>query len=407
MMLPLFIALYGLAHAFIWHAIVSGLRLSGPAQGFLALVLLALGVTPFLARRLERRRHTHLARVFAWVGYTWAGLVLLFVLARVTADVLVGLFGILGLHVTHDLARPLSLLVTGILTAILAIYAFIERSRVRVEYVDVPTDKGMGGLPLLRVAQISDVHIGSMNGRKRVRTMIRRLNESRPDVVVSTGDLIDSRAGLSVPVVGLLAALRPPLGKFAVIGNHECYTGLALSLAFMERSGFTVLRNSAVSLQGIHLVGMDDPAAGRPTQLAQRETQVLRALPAGVFTILLKHRPDLVPGSQVRFDLQLSGHTHKGQMFPLGFLTRLYYPTHAGLFRLAQASYLYVSRGTGAWGPPFRLLAPPEITVFTIGPGRLDPGGQRVPEARDGGPMELKHPASATVRVSDTPSRSS
>ncbi|MHB8254814.1 MAG: metallophosphoesterase, partial [Acidiferrobacter sp.] len=225
-------------------------------------------------------------------------------------------------------------------------------------------------------------HIGSMNGRRRVRTMIRRLEESRPDVVVSTGDFIDSRVGLLAPVTELLAALRPPLGKFAVVGNHECYAGLGPSLTFMERCGFTVLRNNAVSVHGVRLVGMDDPMVGQHEHLARRETQVLRQLPERAFTILLKHRPDLVPDSQARFDLQLSGHTHKGQMFPLGFLTRLYYPAHAGLFRLAQTSYLYVSRGTGAWGPPFRLFAPPEITIFTIGPGRPDPGGQAVPQVR-------------------------
>ena len=405
MMIPLFIVLYGLAHVFIWHVIVSGFGLSGLAQGLLALVIAALAVAPFLARRLERRGYVYLARVFAWVGYTWVGLVLLFVLARLTTDLFVGLVAIVGLRLPHDFAYPVPLLVTGVLTAGLAIYAFVERSRVRVEYIDVPTNKGMGGLSQLRVAQISDVHIGSMNGRRRIRTMIRRLKESNPDVVVSTGDLIDSRVGLAVPVTELLAALQPPLGKFAVVGNHECYAGLASSLAFMERSGFTVLRNGAVSLRGVNLVGMDDPAVGQLMPLAQCEAQVLRALPEGIFTILLKHRPDLVPGSQRRFDLQLSGHTHKGQMFPFGFLTRFYYPTHAGLFRLAQASYLYVSRGTGAWGPPFRLLAPPEITVFTIGPDRPDPGGQGVPQARDREAVEPVRPVSVTAYVPETPHR--
>ncbi|HUW98669.1 MAG TPA: metallophosphoesterase [Acidiferrobacter sp.] len=409
MIFPFFLALYGLGHALIWYAVVSGLQLLAFGQGLLALILLALAAAPFLARRLERRGYIKMARVFAWAGYTWAGLVLFFVLARVVTDVLVGLADVLDPHTVHGTMAFSSLLVTGLLTVVLAAYAFIERSRIRVETIDVPTAKGMGELSLLRVAQISDVHIGSMNGRRRVRTIVRRLNELHPDVVVSTGDLVDSRTGFAVSISRLLAMVQPPLGKFAVIGNHEYYAGLPSSLAFMERSGFTVLRNSAVSLRGINLVGMDDPATGRPAQLAEKEVEVLRAVPAGVFTILLKHRPDLVRGSQARFDLQLSGHTHKGQMFPLGLVTRLYYPTLAGLFRLARTSYLYVSRGTGTWGPPFRLLATPEITVFTIGPGRPDPGGQRVPAARAAasGGAGRRASAPAAARVADGHSRSS
>lgn len=406
MIFPVFVTLYGLAHVFIWHAIVSGVRLPVWAQGLLGLGLLALCVTPFLARRLERRGYAQLARLFAWVGYTWAGLVLLFVLARFGTDLVWAAAVALGWSAPQGLVRSLPLMATGAITALLAVYSFVERSRVRVEHIEVPTIKAMHGVSPLRVAQISDVHIGSMNGRRRIGTVVRRLQEIRPDVIVSTGDLIDSRAGLAVPVTDLLATVQPPLGKFAVIGNHECYAGLDSSLAFMGRAGFTVLRNEAMSLPGVRLVGMDDPAAGRAAQLAAAESQLLCALQDNVFTILLKHRPDLVPGSQARFDLQLSGHTHKGQMFPFGFLTRLYYPAHAGLFRLAQASYLYVSRGTGAWGPPFRLLAPPEITVFTIGPGCPDPGGRAAPPNRDEEAATTSAvPASLAVCAAEVPRR--
>jgi len=377
MIFPVFIVLYVLAHVFIWHALVSGLDPSRYVQGFLAVGLATMALTPFLARRLERRGLVRLARIFAWVGYTWAGLVLLFVMARFAADLVLNCALLLGFVPTSG-PRSWFLDSTGVLTALLATYAFIERSRVRIETIDVPTHKDLGGRAVLRVAQISDVHIGSMNGRRRVRALLERLERCKADIVVSTGDLIDSRAGLDVPVTELLAGLRPPLGKFAILGNHECYAGLDSSLAFMERSGFVVIRNDALPLPGFHLIGMDDPVAGRPEDLAHREYQLLRSIPKDDFAILLKHRPDVLPSSRGRFDLQLSGHTHKGQIFPFGFLTRLYYPAHAGLFRLARTCYLYVSRGTGAWGPPFRLGSPPEITLFSIGPGRPDPGGQLV-----------------------------
>ncbi len=376
MIFRVLVALYVLAHVFIWHALVAGLAPPLSGRIGLGIALSGLGLTPFLARWLDRRGFGHVGPVFSWIGYTWAGLVLLFVIARLAIDLLLGVAFILVGAPPEEAVRSLSLMLTLVLTGALAVYAFVERSRVRVETIDIPTTKDVGAPGVLRIAQISDVHIGPMNGRRRVRTLLKRLQEHDPDVVVSTGDLIDSRAGLKVPVTEALSALKPRLGKFAVVGNHEYYTGLAPALAFMERSGFVVLRNAAVTVPGLQLAGMDDPVAGRPGELARSEARVLAGLSEEVFTVLLKHRPDVLPGSETRFDLQLSGHTHKGQIFPFGFLIRLYYPAHAGLFRLARASYLYVSRGTGAWGPPFRLLAPPEITLFRVGPGRPAPGGR-------------------------------
>ena len=397
MLFPVFIALYSLAHVFIWHALATGLGLSWSGRAGLGVALLGLGLMPFLARRLDRRGFERLGRVFSWIGYTWAGLVLLFVMARLAADLVLAVSFMLAGAPPAPAARLLLLALTLGLTAALAIYAFIERSRIRVETIDIPTTKDVGGSGILRIAQISDVHIGSMNGRRRIHTLLKRLHDYDPDVVVSTGDLIDSRAGLAVPVTEALSALKPRLGKFAVIGNHECYAGLAPALTFMERCGFIVLRNRAVMVSGLQIAGVDDPAAGRPGESSQHEARVLRGLPDGVFTVLLKHRPEVLSGAQTRFDLQLSGHTHKGQIFPFGFLTRLYYPAHAGLFRLARTSYLYVSRGTGAWGPPFRLLAPPEITLFRVGPGRPDPGGQPAPASSPGPVNTGEAPSSLTV----------
>ena len=380
MIFPVFVTLYGLAHVLIWYVLTVGLGLSWPARLGVGVALAGLGLTPFLARRLDRRGFGRLGRVFSWIGYTWAGLVLLFVMARLAADLVLAVSFLLTGAPPVPAARLVSLAFTLSLTVALALYAFIERSRIRVEMIDIPTTKDVGPSGVLCIAQVSDVHIGSMNGRRRIEALLKRLRDHDPDVVVSTGDLIDSRAGLAVPVTEVLSALKPRLGKFAVIGNHECYAGLAPALAFMERCGFVVLRNCAVTVPGLRIVGVDDPVAGRPGESARNEVRVLRGLSSdGVFTVLLKHRPEVLPGAETRFDLQLSGHTHKGQIFPLGFLTRLYYPAHDGLFRLARASYLYVSRGTGAWGPPFRLLAPPEITLFRVGPGRPDPGGQLAP----------------------------
>jgi predicted MPP superfamily phosphohydrolase len=155
------------------------------------------------------------------------------------------------------------------------------------------------------------------------------------------------------------------LGAYAVTGNHEYYAGLEHSLRFLRNAGFTVLRGEAARAGGIILVGVDDPTAMSSGQSTILDTgKALASVSANNFVVLLKHQP--VVDSDTKFDLQLSGHTHGGQIFPFVYLTRLRYRVHTGLTELADGRLLYVSRGVGTWGPPIRLFAPPEITLITI-----------------------------------------
>ena len=146
-----------------------------------------------------------------------------------------------------------------------------------------------------------------------------------------------------------------------MIGNHEVYAGLESSLHFLRSAGFTVLRGESVAAGGIILAGVDDPSAGTD---GQQSVAVHAPGNTDDYVVLLKHQP--VADKQIPFDLQLSGHVHGGQIFPFGLLTRLVYGVGTGLTRLGDGRLLYVSRGTGTWGPPIRLLAEPEITLITL-----------------------------------------
>jgi predicted MPP superfamily phosphohydrolase len=164
------------------------------------------------------------------------------------------------------------------------------------------------------------------------------------------------------------AAINPPLGKFAVTGNHEFYAGLKESLAFLKDAGFTVLRGQAVTTGPIRVAGVDFPAERYIDQPSYIDEQAALDMgdDEGLFTILLKHHPLIEESSLGRFQLQLSGHTHKGQIFPFNYPVRFRYRYIAGLYDLGQGSSVYTSRGTGTWGPPLRLFAPAEVTIFTI-----------------------------------------
>jgi predicted MPP superfamily phosphohydrolase len=158
------------------------------------------------------------------------------------------------------------------------------------------------------------------------------------------------------------ASITPPLGKFAVVGNHEVYANRANSLEFMEKAGLRVLLNEVVMVQGLAIAGVPDPAWGE----LRGDAQVLAAAVPAATVILLKHRPWVEESAVGRFTLQLSGHAHRGQIFPFNLITGLAYPMQDGLYRLEGSSWLYTSRGTGTWGPPMRLFSPPEITLIEL-----------------------------------------
>ena len=150
-------------------------------------------------------------------------------------------------------------------------------------------------------------------------------------------------------------------------GNHEFYAGLAQALAFTTRAGFRVLRGEAVTMPGVmNVVGVDDPSGPGYGSSSKGERELLSGEKNGMFTLFLKHRPSVGKESLGLFDLQLSGHLHGGQIFPFRYLTRLFYPFVEGLYRLPGGRSLYVSRGSGTWGPPIRFLAPPEVTIIDV-----------------------------------------
>ncbi|MGZ6222845.1 MAG: metallophosphoesterase, partial [Syntrophales bacterium] len=185
---------------------------------------------------------------------------------------------------------------------------------------------------------------------------------------VSTGDLVDGQIDTLTEQAMLLRDVQPRYGKFAITGNHEFYAGLDQALDFTRAAGFAVLREEAIAVAGvINIAGVDDPtvdALGLPQEIS--ETKLLSGLSHRNFTVLLKHRPVVDKDSVGHFDLQLSGHTHNGQIFPFNLVVRRFYQLITGYFNLPNDAHLYVSRGTGTWGPPIRFLSPPEITVIDL-----------------------------------------
>jgi predicted MPP superfamily phosphohydrolase len=247
-------------------------------------------------------------------------------------------------------------------------YGYLEAKGIRLEHITIETSKIPEEMSGLRIVQISDVHIGLIVREHRLRNILDKVKKVNPDLLVSTGDLVDGQLNRLEGLAEILQNIRPVFGKFAITGNHEYYAGLDQSLAFIKEAGFTILRGRSVEIEGsVNIAGIDDKTGmqfGR--YKGGTEKEVLSGLDPGNFTILLKHRPLIEDTSLGLFDLQLSGHTHKGQIFPFSLITKLYYPKHAGYMSLPENSQLYISRGSGTWGPPIRFLSPPEVTVIEL-----------------------------------------
>jgi hypothetical protein len=272
-------------------------------------------------------------------------------------------------RLTCELALIISLFATA--------YSFFEARTIRTEHLTVTSSKLPVASGRIRVVQISDVHLGLLVREDRLKRILTKVTAAKPDILVSTGDLLDGKLNLQRSLdihgrlAGLLAAIKPPLGMFAITGNHEFYAGIAPALAFTAKAGFRVLRGETVPVGPfLSISGIDDPAVNGRNALEDDspETALLRSADAGRFRIFLKHRPQVAKSSDGLFDLQLSGHSHKGQMFPFTLLVFLKYHLTSGTVTTAAGSLLHVSRGSGTWGPPLRFLAPPEVTVIDIVP---------------------------------------
>jgi len=368
-----FFVIYGSMHAYALLKARSALA-PGPWTMLALLLLLALLLcAPILTHHLSRRGYEEAARIVSLAGYLWMGFLFFFVCLNLCADILrllpwaMGRVGI-SLNAASGLAgRPAFLCIVALAVALSA-YSIVEASRIRVVRVRIVTDRLPASVPSLRIAQITDLHLGLIHRTGKAREVVAIVAREHPDIFVSTGDLVDGQLDGVAGLAGILQGIPAPRGKFAALGNHEYYAGIDRSIAFTRKSGFTLLRDESVTIDdAVRLAGVDDPAGARFGRTgAPSEAALLGDRPDGPFTVLLKHRPQLDPASGGKFDLQLSGHTHDGQIFPFRLLTRLVYPLLAGNHPVPGGGTLHVSRGTGTWGPPMRFLAPPEITVVDV-----------------------------------------
>lgn len=376
MFLLAFFLMYGTAHAYFYLKTISVFRLERWARGSLVLFLVLMVSAPVLIRVAERKGFEPASLALGYAGYLWMALLFFFFTFSLGLDIVRLPTRFTGAASRMGFARLIpsgrgayALAVAYTLAA--SVYGYFEARNIHVEHLVIHSPKIPKSVGSLRIVQISDVHLGLFIDRERLRRIVETVQGLNPDLVVSTGDLVDGQAGSLRGFAGELRPLHPRYGMFAVTGNHEYYVGIDNSVAFHRDAGFTLLHGEHLAVAGtIELVGVDDMVGARMGIPAKDEHALLASLPRDRFVLFLKHRPVVPAASAGLFDLQLSGHLHGGQLFPFFFLTRMAFPVWNGLTLLPKGSRLYLSRGTGTWGPPLRFMAPPEVTLIELVHGR-------------------------------------
>ncbi len=369
-----YLAVYGSMNGYLLWRAKAALSLGLKGASVLGLWIILMVTAPIAMHLCEQAGMEKTARLLAWVGWCWLGLVFLFVCASIPLDLVRGAGALSRMAFGPRAAAfapgsKLAFLVAVSLSLAGNVYGFFEARAIRTEHLVIHSSKAPQSIGRFRIVQISDVHFGLILRQGLMSSISRIVDEAQPDLLVSTGDLVDGEPSRLDGLSSRLAALPARAGKFAVTGNHEFYAGIEKSLEFTRKAGFTVLRQERARVNSwLTLVGVDDPAGTRHGAPKPDEAPLLAQAGPSSFILLLKHQPVVEKAAAGHFDLQLSGHLHGGQIFPFNFVAKLSYPFWCGLARLPEGGEVYVSRGAGTWGPPARLFEPPEITVIDLEP---------------------------------------
>lgn len=365
---PNFILILTFLHACLFWNLRRVWPSSGWRWGYLVLALAVIGTWAFpVTRRWLTSQPRLLELVHLWMGF-------LIIMA-------VPLLARGGLALAARLADKIAgtgfsrWLGPGSVAAALGIgvllfgYALFEARFPRVREVAVETDRLPPGSEPVRVAFLSDVHITSTTWLWTLERLAAKVNALNPDIVILGGDIVDWKFSPGDPRAAALRKMRGRAGSVAVVGNHELYSGLQQFLDFIEAAGYDVLRGGALRLAGIEVVGVDD------VQVKGRVTvpEALAKADGDGFVLLASHRPDIPREAAGLFDAALTGHTHGGQVWPFGILTRRFHGIHQGANEWTappgsprEKSLVYVSNGTFTWGPPVRLFTRGEVTLLKI-----------------------------------------
>lgn len=390
LILPVVLAVFGGAHLYPWKRLVRDVSAPGSrwrrTGTVLAVVLPSLSLGALIG---SRAMPLAAEQWLAWPGYLWPAVLLYLTIALLVGEFVRPLLRRAAIRPQAQeapeapetpapepapadpgrrlfVARTVAIGAAAAATATVGYGTYGVLRGPRLKYVTVPLAKLPAGADGYRIAVVSDIHLGPLLGRAHTQRIVDTINGARPDLVAIVGDLVDGSVADLGPAAEPLARLGARDGSYFVTGNHEYFSGAAPWVDFVRELGVHPLENARVEIAaGFDLAGVND-ISGASHHAAPDYGKALDDRDRTRAAVLLAHQPVMIHEAvEHGVDLQLSGHTHGGQLWPGNYLAELANPTVAGLERYGDTQ-LYVTRGAGAWGPPVRVGAPSDITIVTL-----------------------------------------
>jgi predicted MPP superfamily phosphohydrolase len=352
-----------LSHYFIYYSILHFFGVTGRGSKALLTAILFLLPASFIASSiLARWTENRISTVLYFSSALWLGiavtLMMFFLLAWAS-------WGVAKLSALRPNPAAFGYAVVA-LACLYTAYGVWNAYHPRTNHISVRIRNLPPDWRGKKVVQLSDVHLGRVLGAGFLQELVERINAENPSVVFITGDLFDGIDGRLDDLVGPLNATRAPLGIYYVTGNHETYLGVDRAYAALKKTKVRILADEMVVINGLQIVGISYPERGFSKELVE----VVRKIPnfnPRMPSILLYHSPtEIEQAKALGISLQLSGHTHKGQIFPIQFISRLIYKKYYNGLHVEGNYTIYTSSGAGTWGPTMRTGNHPEIAVIHL-----------------------------------------
>ncbi len=361
-LIPALLIFFG-AHYALYFSVVRFFSITNSTYKFIfAGVLAFLAVSFFTSSILARFSENTFTRILYFLSASWLGLLVNLLLACGFVAIVLLIARIVGFSINGVLLAS----VFFIIAFFFSLYGVWNAMNPQVKEVSVAIPNLPEEWKGKKVVQLSDVHLGIVHREDFMRDIVTKIEAVNPNMVVITGDLFDGMDGDVTPLVRPLLDLKPSNGMYFITGNHETYLGVDDALLALSKTNVKVLKNEVVDVNGLKLIGINYPTLDENENVSTI-LDSLKEKYFGMPNVLLYHAPTSIAEIKARgVNLQLSGHTHKGQLFPFGYITKLIYKGYDyGLFTEGNYS-LYTTNGVGTWGPPMRTGNTPEIVVITL-----------------------------------------
>jgi uncharacterized protein len=362
--------IYSLLNYLIYIRGLQAIPVGNPYRTAYKWIFILLSSSYLIARVLERIWLSPLSDLFTWIGSFWLGAMIYFLLFLILLD-LIRLINFItpvypAVITANYAAVKLYIMVCVIVIVVIAmIGGYINAISPRTTRLDLAVHKKAGELKKLHMVMVSDIHMGTVIGPRRIAAMVKRINGLKPDIIIIAGDAVDEDLA---PVIrhnlgASLEDLKAPYGVFCITGNHEYIGGAEAAVTYLEKHRINLLRDSHTLINNsFYLVGREDRDRERFTGKKRRSVaELLQGIDKTRPVILLDHQPfQLDNAEKAGVDIQLSGHTHHGQMWPANYITKAIYELSYGYLKKGN-THFYVSSGYGSWGPPVRIGTRSEI----------------------------------------------